>query len=106
MTTGHIHAPPTVSAYTGRVETKWCFGCCKRAEHREVVMLDCSGWYESTGYWRCPSCRNDCTEFGAGKSYSAKRCEQEIMPLEVALREQMKAVRENIASERSEANDA
>ncbi len=100
MTTLHIHAPPTVSAYTGRRETKWCFGCCARLEHRLVIVLDCSGWYGPTGYWRCPSCRHDSTEFGSGRQYGRRN---EIMPLEVALRVQMKAVRKNIASERSEA---
>lgn len=103
MTTLHIYATPTVSAYTGRVETKWCFGCCQRTEHRLVIVLDCSGWHEPTGWWRCPLCRDDCTAFGAGKAYSIRRQEQEIMPLEVALGEQMKAVQANIASERSEA---
>lgn len=91
----HIHAPPTVSGYTRRVENKWCFGCCKHGEHREVIVLDCSGWYGPTGWWRCPLCLNDCTEFGAGQVYSS-RSTREIMPLEVALKVQMEAVKENI----------
>ena len=97
----HIHAPPTVLGYTGRVWTTWCFGCCKRRHHRQVIVLDCSGWNGPTGWWRCPTCQDDRTEFGSGTS-SCMRRDQEIMPLEVALRVQMKVVRANIASERSE----
>lgn len=97
----HIQAPPTVSAYTGRVETMWCFGCCKRGAHRLVIVLDCSGWYGPTGWWCCPTCRNDCTEFGSGKHYGSSRNQREIMPLEVALKVQMQMVRENIERERN-----
>ena len=96
----HIHAPPTVSAYTGRVETKWCFGCCKRLEHREVIVLDCSGWYDPTGWWRCPTCYDDRTEFGSGISCSTQR-NTEILPLEEAYKIQMQEVRANIDRERS-----
>lgn len=101
MSIPHIHAPPTVQGYTGRVWTTWCFGCCEHGEHRQVIVLDCSGWYDPTGWWRCPTCYDDRTEFGSGISCWTRR-DQEIMPLEVALRVQMEVVRENIASERSE----
>lgn len=101
MTTLHIHAPPTVSAYTGRTETKWCFGCCARLEHLEVALLDCSGWYGPTGYWLCPKCEQDCTQFGEGKGL--RKNTDVIFPWNEGLKMASQQVMQNIAREQSEA---
>lgn len=97
-----INAPPSVSAWTGERATKWCFGCCDRTEHKEVAILDCSGWYGPTAYWLCSKCEADCTLFGAGHQ---PRHKSPIFPWDEACKMVRQQVMENINNER-QANTA
>lgn len=91
-----ICAPPSVLAWTGQRAIKWCFGCCERMKHKEVAILDCSGWYDPTAYWLCSKCEQDCTLFGSGKG--PRKNVDVIFPWDEATKMARQRVIENIES--------